>query len=219
MPRASRIRLVAPNPGATIELGTSGRSGVGPRVDPLLDIAEAAKAGDNRAVRELILRMRGSTRRIVKNVVHNSDCDVDDVTQEAEIAFISSLKNFRGESSVAHFLNNVTFRVALYARRRMKHGKYARAGASLEIPSDVDPHTPLSIIIDRRVREAVSRTLDELPEKIAEALILQVIFDYSTPEVAKTLQVNKSTVRSYLLTAKKEMRRLLRRERRIGHVT
>lgn len=188
------------------------------QADPLRDIAAAAKAGDERAVRTLILRMRIATAQIVRNVLGHTHSAVDDVIQEATIAQLRSLKNFRGESTVAHFINSVTLRVALSTRRRINARRQLLESAALELWPDVDPETPLSIAIDRRRRDAIRRILRDLPPKLAEVLTLHTVVGYSSAELARMRQVTESTIRSQLRVAKKEFRRLMRRERRIGAV-
>ncbi|HWA73509.1 MAG TPA: sigma-70 family RNA polymerase sigma factor [Polyangiaceae bacterium] len=189
------------------------------RPDPLLDIAAAAAAGDGRAARSLILKMRASTDRIVRNVLGNAHPDLEDVTQEASIALIVSLKSFRGESSVAHYANSVTLRVALAARRRIQVSqRWFVTVAQVDEPPAVDLDTPLSVAMDKRSREVVLRVLRELPPTAAEVLTLHAICGYTTAEVARMNQVTEGTVRSQLRMGKKEFRRLLRRELRTGRL-
>jgi RNA polymerase sigma-70 factor (ECF subfamily) len=187
-------------------------------VDPLRDIAAAAKAGDERAVRTLILRMRVATAQIVRNVLGHTHPAVDDVIQESTIAQVRSLKNFRGESTVAHFVNSVTLRVALSTRRRINARRQLLENAVFELWPDVDPETPLSIALDNCRREAIRRILRELSPKLAEVLILHTVVGYSSAELARMRQVTESTIRSQLRVAKKEFRRLMRRERRTGAI-
>lgn len=188
------------------------------RADPLVDIAAAAKAGDEVAIRRLLSRMKTSTALIVRNVLGYSHPSLDDVIQEATIAQVASLRNFRGESTVTHFANSVTLRVALSARRRLNGQRERRERVAFESLPDVDPHTPLSLAIDQRTREAITRVLRELPPKLAEVLTLHVMFGYSTAELARMQQVSKATIRSLVRAGKKEFRRLMRRERRTGRV-
>lgn len=188
------------------------------RVDPLLDIVEAARAGDRRAAATLVVRMRSHTQRIVQKVLGSAHPGVDDVTQDATIALLASLKNFRGESSVVHFANCVTLRVALAARRRINVSqRWLSAATWLEASSETDTQTPLSATIDKRSRDVISRILGELPPAVSEVLTLNAILGYTTAEVALMLQVSRGTVRSHLRTGKKEFRRLMRRERRRGY--
>lgn len=187
-------------------------------VDPLRDLAVAAKDGDQRAVRVLVQKMRTSTALIVRNVLGHSHPALDDVIQEATIAQVSSLKNFRGESTVAHFMSSVALRVALCSRRRLKARRERMDNATLELPPDVDGETPLSKAMDKRSRDAILRILRELPETNAEVLFLHTVFGYSTAELAQMRQVTEGTIRSQMRSAKKEFRRLMLRERRTGRM-
>lgn len=207
----------SPKWGSGVEVGSETNDSA-VQADPLLDIAAAAKTGDEVAIRRLILRMKASTALIVRNVLGYSHPAVDDVIQEATIAQITSLKNFRGDSSVAHFANSVTLRVALSARRRINGQRARGESVSFESLPDVDPQTPLSIAIDRRTREGINRVLGELPPKLAEVLTLHIMLGYSTIELARMQQVSRATIRSLVRAGKKEFRRLMRRERRTGRM-
>jgi RNA polymerase sigma factor (sigma-70 family) len=207
----------SPNWGSAVETGGESVDSV-VRADPLVELAAAAKAGDEVAIRRLILRMKASTALIVRNVLGYSHSSVDDVIQEATISQVTSLKNFRGDSTVAHFANNVTLRVALSARRRINRRRERNDSISFESLPDVDPQTPLSLAIDQRTREAIVRVLRELPPKIAEVLTLHMMLGYSTGELARMQHVSKATIRSLVRAGKQEFRRLMRRERRTGRV-
>jgi RNA polymerase sigma-70 factor (ECF subfamily) len=209
------LRKKTPEP--TVDSGVANDDSPSP-VDPLRDIATAANAGDQRAVRTLVLRMRVATAQIVRNVLGHTHPALDDVIQEATIAQVRSLKNFRGESTVAHFVNSVTLRVALSTRRRINARRQLLESAALELWPDVDPETPLSIALDKCRREAIRRILRELPPKLADVLILHTVVGYSSAELARMRQVTESTIRSQLRVAKKEFRRLMRRERRTGAI-
>jgi RNA polymerase sigma-70 factor (ECF subfamily) len=162
--------------------------------------------------------MRVSTDRIVRNVLGNAHPDLEDVTQEASMALMVSLKTFRGESSVAHYANSVTLRVALAARRRIQVNQRWFTAAQPDDPPAVDHTTPLSLAIGKRSREVVMHLLSELPEAAADVLALHTICGYTTAEVARMRQSTEGTVRSQLRMAKKEFRRLLRRELRTGRI-
>jgi RNA polymerase sigma factor (sigma-70 family) len=185
----------------------------------LLEIATAVRAGDAQAASTLIVRLRAHTQRIVQRVLGNAHPFVEDVTQEATVALLAGLKNFRGESTVAHFASSVAIRVALSARRRMNISqRRLPIVASYDLTTEVDPQTPLTVAIDSQKREVILGILSELPPTIAETLTLVAVLGYTTAEAATILRVTEGTVRSYLRAGKQEFRRLLRRERRKGYI-
>lgn len=187
--------------------------------DELAELATATRAGDANAARALIRKLHGATRRVVRKVLGASHPDLDDVTQEAALALINSLKTFRGESSVAHYANSITLRIALAARRRYQTTRrWLVTSTPSETLSLATFETPLAVAMSNRSSEVVRRILRELPAQTADFLALHAMSGYTTAEVARLHGVSEGTVRSQLRIGKKEFRRLLRRELRVGRL-
>lgn len=187
--------------------------------DNLREIAAAAKAGDPNATRALIRKTRATTRRLVCKVLGSAHPDIDDVVQEAALALVDSIKTFRGESSVRHYANSITLRVALAARRRYHS---ARRWLTTTAPGEgltwATLETPLTVAMSNRDSEVVRRILGEMSPLPASVLVLHVISGYTAAEVASEHGMTEGTVRSQLKIGKKQFRRLLRRELRTGRL-
>ncbi|HWA73507.1 MAG TPA: RNA polymerase sigma factor [Polyangiaceae bacterium] len=189
------------------------------RPDLYSDIVSAARTGDARAMRVLILRTRASRRKIVGRVLGHEHPDAEDVVQEAEIALLASLQIFRGESSILHYANNVALRVALAARRRLQfRQRWLVTTSPFELPLMTTTETPLSLTVDKWSQDVIVRLLRELPLAAAQVLRLRVMGGYTTAEIAEICELSESTVRSQLRAAKQEFRRLMRRELRTGRL-
>src|SRR5262245_29671685 len=77
------------------------------RPDELLSLAAAANAGDAAAINTLVLHVGGGMLKTVRKVLGPGHPDVEDVTQDAILALLSSLSGFRGDCTVAHFAHRV----------------------------------------------------------------------------------------------------------------
>ena len=91
-----------------------------PRMDELLPVARAAVAGDEEAAGTLVAHLGRSMLAVVRRVLGRGSPDVDDVAQDAVIAFLDSLATFRGECSVFHFAQRIAILTALTAQRRLR---------------------------------------------------------------------------------------------------
>ncbi len=178
--------------------------------DPLRALALRASEGDAVAIRELVMELGGPMLRTVRKVLGAKHPDAEDVTQEAVLGFLSSLRTFRGECSVSHFAHQVALRRALHARRSFANrDKLGDQELAPEGPSDSGSGSPLALAISRERLRIVHELLDELSEPIAEALALHFMLGYSVPEIAMTLEIPQNTVWSRLKLGKKAMKKAL----------
>lgn len=185
--------------------------------DELLAIARAAADGDADAAATLVLRLGGGILRIARKVFGPAHPDLDDVAQEAALAVLNALPQFRGESSVAHYAYRVALHTALGARRKSRAA--LREAQSLALPLDeVADHTqsPHEEALSRHRRELVLGLLDELSAPIAEALAMHFMLGHSVEDIARALGLSHHTVWSRLRLGKKALRRRLRGKVRLA---
>jgi RNA polymerase sigma factor (sigma-70 family) len=177
----------------------------GPRAeDELLPLAHAAMAGDDVALRTLLITLGPTLLRVVRRVIGGAHPDVEDVTQECAVEFVTALRRFRGESSIRHFAARVALRCAMNARRRQRAGK---RNYGLPDSTDVDEtagdSAPPDALAASRASVQLARELcDALPPPQAEALALHCVLGYTMSEVASICGAPLETVRSRLRTAK-----------------
>ena len=192
------------------------------RPDELLPLARAAN-DDADAAATLVGALCGGMLRIVRKVLGRRHPDVDDVTQDAVIAFLPALVTFRGECSVEHFANRIALLTALAARRRAR-ARARTVEAETESFDEVaaaeagDHASPLAIAVAARRRLLVRQLLDELPDVIAEALASHFILGYTVDEIAATSSVPANTVWSRLRLGKQALRRKLERDAELAEM-
>src|SRR6476469_4832980 len=88
--------------------------------DELLPLARAAAGGSPGAAATLVEQVGGSMLTVVRRVLGDSHTDIEDVAQEATIAFLGTLSTFREECRVIHFANRIALVTALEKRRRLR---------------------------------------------------------------------------------------------------
>jgi RNA polymerase sigma-70 factor (ECF subfamily) len=89
------------------------------RVDDLRVLARAAADADPHAAATLAAQVAGTVLGTVRQVLGRGQADVDDVAQEAMLAFLAALPEFRGECTTRRYAQRVALFAALTARRRM----------------------------------------------------------------------------------------------------
>lgn len=182
--------------------------------DDLAVLAAAVVRGDSEAVRTFVIATAGLVRGAVRMVLGPLQSEVDDVTQDAMMELLRALPRFRGECTVARFAARVGVLTAMAARRRRRtQDRWVVAedprGPSSAVSPEASPHERIEAA---RRREAVRRSLDELPEPVAEAMALYFMLGHTAQEIAAAAQVPVGTVASRLRIGKERLRRTFARD-------
>jgi RNA polymerase sigma factor (sigma-70 family) len=177
-------------------------------VDPLLDLARSAIAGNSGAMRRLVDAVAPSVYNVARAVLGVSNVDAQDAAQESLVAFVEALERFRGDSGVMHFACRVALHVSVSARRRAR-SRRSTAGAFGNEALTLQPATGRSEeeLSGARRRDLLRSLIDLLPEEQAETIGLRFMLGCSLREVAESTGVPENTVRSRLRLAKEALRR------------
>lgn len=191
--------------GAAVEARTEPAA---PRpTSPAMELAKTAATGDVTATRKLLELVAPRVVRVVRVVMGTQSADVDDVVQQALIALVQALPNFRGECEPAHYASRIALRAAVAARKASR-ARRGRLDESVELDTIVSSaDTPSDLVRAQRRRKLVLELLGELPEEQAESMALRFVLGWSLDEVAKTTNAPVNTVRSRLRLAKEALRR------------
>jgi RNA polymerase sigma-70 factor (ECF subfamily) len=148
------------------------------------------------------------TRRLLSNTA-----DADDAAQVGLMEILRSAQTFREEASVERWADRIAARTALRhvreQRRRSLFQLHAHESDDLHAsdPSeDANEETP------RRLEEYLA----ELPEGRREVLVLKHALGYTTEEIAELIDKPLGTIKDRLVAARRQIRRLILRELRIG---
>jgi RNA polymerase sigma factor (sigma-70 family) len=188
--------------------------------DELLPLARAAANGDPTAAANLVAQVGGSMLTVVRRVLGEGHTDIEDVAQEATIAFLGTLAGFREECRVVHFANRIALVTALEKRRSLRSRRrwWDWSGRNLENVPDEGLSSPLATMVSSRRRMLVRQLLGELPPMIAEALALHFLLDHTVEEIAAMASVSPNTVWSRLRLGKKALRKKLQRDQRLAEM-
>ncbi|MCA1816213.1 MAG: sigma-70 family RNA polymerase sigma factor [Acidobacteria bacterium] len=172
-------------------------------------IVERALAGDRDAFGEIVLRWERRIFALAFGILGREE-DARDATQETFIAAFRSLPAFRGEAKVSSWLHRIAVNQCITRQRRAK----VRGETSLEAEEEdggaqfasLTDATPAESAEARERGEAVRRAVNSLPPELRSVVVLKEFEDLTFQEIADTLGVPLSTVKSRLYTALKQLR-------------
>lgn len=180
-------------------------------MDPDLPLIEAIQAGDDSALNELINRHRESLFHFAFRFLRN-EADARDVVQETFVRVYFKAGRFAPKSTVKTWIFAIALNLCRDQGRRLKRrsGDWSMDASPREgTPRfEVQDESPLP---SARAAEAdrfaqLERAIDQLPEKLREALILFSLEQRSQQEVAELLNITPKTVELRVYHAKSKLR-------------
>ena len=172
-----------------------------------LALARRCLAGDRDAQRELFHRELDRVHRILYRILGPGG-DLEDVAQEAMVELFRSLARYRGEATLATWVDRITVRTALRAIRRRRP-----AAAPLDENELVSPGTGADEDV---ARHAVARRLEaalrRLDPRMRVAFVLHVIEERSAAEVAELMGATRVATKARIWRARRELERRARRD-------
>jgi RNA polymerase sigma-70 factor (ECF subfamily) len=146
----------------------------------------------------------------VRQVLGPGHPDVEDVAQEASIAFLGSLGEFRGECSTRRYAQRVALFTALTSRRRLvAQERLVDPDHPMETKPAGPEASPLVETLAARRRDTLRKVLDSLPDVIAQALALHFILGHTVDEIAEATSSPANTIWSRLRLGKQALRKIL----------
>ena len=166
--------------------------------------------GNTDAFEDLVLDNQQKVYNLALKMTKNEE-DAMDVSQEAFLKAYRSLDKFRGESRFSVWLYRMTYNLCIdLLRRKARTGTVSltHTGSDddereMEIP-DLR-NLPEDEMIRNETREAIRRSIDELPPKHREILIMREVSGMSYEELACTLDISEGTVKSRISRARKSL--------------
>lgn len=182
--------------------GERGRSAAVDAVDDAVDDASLvarARSGDARAFAELLGRHQDVLRRAALRRTRNA-ADADDVVQETALKAWQRLDSLREPGKVRAWLLQIAVREALSTvlARREDH----------ELTDDAASVSGPDSGVDRfDLHDGLRAALRALPRHQARAWLLREADGLSYREIAERLDASESSVRSWLVLARKRVQR------------
>lgn len=172
-------------------------------------IVERALGGDREAFGEIVRRWERKIFALAFGMLDSAE-DARDATQETFIAAFRNLGGFRGDAKVSSWLHRIAINQCITRRRRAKvrgetslEAETEERGAQFASPAKESP----ALSAEERERSvAVRRAVNALPPELRSVVVMKEFEDLTFQEIADTLGVPLSTVKSRLYTALKQLR-------------
>lgn len=132
----------------------------------------------------------------------------EDMAQEAMIKIMDRWQDWNSQRSFRAWRNALVTNLCRDRLRHMARHQTAALGDDSCLRIDSDPAATLK---SRDIRTALMEALSTLPEREREVFVLRDLEGLGTGEVAATLGIAASTVRSFLTLARRRLKGLLAR--------
>src|SRR5579863_4948898 len=175
----------------------------GSRVQGKSDTSEATRTADvAREFEEQLADGAALAFRLALSVLRNR-ADAEDVAQEALLRAYRGYSKLRERGAFRGWLCRITWRLALDKQRGTRR-REKRETASTFVPGTPERSVEQMAVANEFDRH-LAKAMDELPEKLRQALILAAIQGHSTREVAEMLDLPEGTVKSRVHLARKQL--------------
>jgi RNA polymerase sigma-70 factor, ECF subfamily len=160
-----------------------------------------ARAGDGSAFADLLRCHGAAMRRVALRYTRNA-ADADDVVQEAAIKVWRNLDALREPEKARAWMLQITAREAL--------GRATAARHDHELTEDAAAIAGPDLAVDRfDLHDGLRTALRALPEQQATAWLLREVHDLSYREIADRMDAPESSVRGWLVLARKRIQRAI----------
>ena len=178
-----------------------------------LELVQRAREGELAAFNSLVLRHQNAAYGLALRFLSSREA-AEDATQEAFIRAYRAIGTFRGErfrswlfSIVANACRDELRRRRRRPQRSLDEAREQPDRADLD-PTDTDP-TPEAQALSGELREALERSLMQLPEDWRLVVVLSDVQGLSYEEIAESTGVPLGTVKSRLSRARARLRDIL----------
>ena len=186
------------------DTSNSGRIGSG-AAD--LALVKRVQQGDRSAFDLLVIKYQHRILKLIMRYVRDP-AEAMDVAQEAFLKAYRAASSFRGDSAFYTWLYRIAINTAknhlVSVSRRANHFDVDLQDQdqyeALSKLQDLD--TPEGIAMSEEIREAVNRTINQLPEDLRMAILLREVEGMSYEEIAQTMDCPVGTVRSRIFRAR-----------------
>ncbi len=181
------------------------------------ELVERARGGDRDAFGELVERHQQAVFRTALVALRSRE-EAEEVAQDAFVAAMQKLDDFRGEASFKTWLLTIAWHKALDRRRRA--AEWFRRFVSRDEhetpePASAEPSHEQALV-DEESRKTIRRLLHKLPAKYREPLLLSLTGDHTFEEIAALLGVPTGTAKWRAMEGRRLLRDKVRRKAHAG---
>ncbi|HMM79380.1 MAG TPA: sigma-70 family RNA polymerase sigma factor [Pyrinomonadaceae bacterium] len=177
-------------------------------------LVELAVRDDPEAFGEIVRRWERKIFALCFGMLGRED-EARDAAQEAFISAYRNISRFRGDAKVSSWLHRIAVNQCLTVKRRQKSRSEEYLGDEDEAESRVfvaSPAVSPKNIAEKGERlKLVRQAVGALPSELREVIVMKEFEEMTFQEIADTLELPLSTVKSRLYTALKQLKLRLER--------
>ncbi|UCG48893.1 MAG: RNA polymerase sigma factor [Phycisphaerales bacterium] len=165
------------------------------------------RRGDHQAFAEFIDKYKQTVFLCCRRLGLREE-EVEDVAAETFMAAYEGLGRYSGRSELSTWLWSIAYRQGISYLR--KNRRLTRLDDEIEqqIP-DGRASEPLAAALDGETEQLVWKAVERLPRLWAMAVILYYREEKSVADIAKIMQTNENTVKTWLHRAREKLREVL----------
>lgn len=184
--------------------------------DPDHSLVEASKAGDVKAFQRLTEGYGPRLSRLAQRITKNRE-DAEDALQDALLKGFLHLRSFRGDGHFFYWLRRIVINQALMLIRRNRTKQYSFDEVILRADGDSSvvnrPMTPEQVFRQRERVETILALLGSMKPEHRVPLRMHAVEERSLEEIALTLGLSTSAVKTRIYRARIELRKVIRLRR------
>lgn len=168
--------------------------------------------GQPGALADFVRRVEPQVRRCVRRLLSSRPVDQDDVAQDTLLELVRGLGAYRGDCTLATWIERITTFVVLKRHRTLRLERRVfdtMTEAALSVPG------PGSTERQTLTRSLIDRILDRLAHVRRERLLAWALFDlqgYTLEELASTLHITVAAAQSRVVRGRADVRKSLRND-------
>jgi RNA polymerase sigma-70 factor, ECF subfamily len=177
-------------------------------------MVERALSGDPEAFGEIVRRWERRIFALAYGMLGREE-DARDATQETFLAAFRNLRGFRGDAKVSSWLHRIAVNQCITRQRRAKvRGETAledeaeKNAAVFALPIDASPARSAEAI---ERSKAVRKAVVSLPPDLRQVVVMKEFEELTFQQIADTLEIPLSTVKSRLYTALRQLQMRLQK--------
>jgi RNA polymerase sigma-70 factor (ECF subfamily) len=179
-----------------------------------IDLVRSAKLGDVGAFEELVRRHAKRVFAIASHITRSHQ-DAEEVSQETFLKVCCHFKDFEEKAQFGTWLTRIAVNTALTKVSRSKFVQIGRdeepnfnpSSATDDVP-DWRPN-PEELYSQYQLRQLLRQALEQLPRLYSTVFLLRDMQGLSVSETAAALQISIPTVKTRLLRARLQLRKIL----------
>jgi RNA polymerase sigma factor (sigma-70 family) len=184
-------------------------------------LVAAAQDGDHQAYAELCRRHSRQIFRAVLRITGNT-ADAEDTLQEALLKAYIQIRGFEGRSAFSSWLTRIAINSALMLLRK-KRSQPVRSFESgpdaddFKLPEPMETsHNPEESYIQSALQNELAQAIRSLSPGLRVVIQIRHLEEAPLAQIAKTLGISESAVKSRLLRARSQIRMRLDKNQCLG---